>query len=164
MRIFFGKQLQKCCFNNKHLTLFCKMCVLAKIIATVLATTVYQLAFICLGFCNGSILMFIMYFFTRDVSDSIDSIGTITKISFLTLVAVTIIFSAIFLVKKTPSKPVNYVLVFLNILDIIAMCYSLYIFLDEFEPLDLIKVVNILFSGITIFLLIKTSKASVGIE
>ena len=156
MRIFCGKLLQKCCFSSQHLLLFCKLCILVKIIASILTTTVYQLAFISIGFCNGSILLFIEYIFTND------SVGIIIKVSFVAFVLVTIISSLIFLVKKTPSKPMNFLLVVLNVLDIIAMSYSLFIFLDELELIHMIKVVNILFSGITIVLLIMTLKVKRG--
>lgn len=132
---------------------FSKLCIATKVIATVVATTVYWLSFIGMCFCNGSILFLLAYTYDNN------SWGVVISVSALTVI--TLVGSVVYLIRKKPSRLLVGFMVFLNVLDIIAMVFSIADSIpvaDSFVHFYLFKIINILFSILTIASLLLAGK------
>ena len=104
-------------------------------------------------FCNGSILFLLAYTYDNN------SWGVVISVSALTVI--TLVGSVVYLIRKKPSRLLVGFMVFLNVLDIIAMVFSIADSIpvaDSFVHFYLFKIINILFSILTITVLVLAGK------
>ncbi len=104
-------------------------------------------------FCNGSILFLLAYTYDNN------SWGVVISVSALTVI--TLVGSVVYLIRKKPSRLLVGFMVFLNVLDIIAMVFSIADSIpvaDSFVHFYLFKIINILFSILTITVLLLAGK------